>query len=201
MFVGIGAGLIFSILIYIYFDRIIVFPLNADGTRGRKDANGVLIPLSPELMLTTCKFGAILFPISMFWQAWTSRESIHWIVPCLSGVFFGIAVFQIFFCIIVYFSFTYSPIIVASALAANNLLRYLMSSIFPLFIVQMYQKLGVQWASSLFGFIALGMMPLPWVFTSLGPRLRAASKFNDKYQNMLANQQKSQTEQGNPQRV
>ena len=142
----------------------------------------------------TCKIGAVLFPVSRFWQAWTARESIHWIVPCLSGVFFGIAIFQIFFCIIVYFSFTYPPIILASALAANNLLRYLMASVFPLFIVQTYNRLGVHWASSLFGFIALAMMPLPWVFTYLGPRLRAASKFNKKYQQLLKHQQQYQSE-------
>ena len=35
--------------------------------------------------------------------------------------------------------------------------------VFPLFIVQTYNRLGVHWASSLFGFIALAMMPLPWV--------------------------------------
>lgn len=194
MFVGVGIGLIFADLIYFYFDRKIAFPLNADGTRGHKTPDGVLLPPDPERMLMTCKIGAVLFPVSMFWQAWTARESIHWIVPCLSGVFFGIAIFQIFFCIIVYFSFTYPPIILASALAANNLLRYLMASVFPLFIVQTYNRLGVHWASSLFGFIALAMMPLPWVFTYLGPRLRAASKFNIKYQQLLKHQQQYQSE-------
>ncbi|KAF5095664.1 hypothetical protein D0Z03_001781 [Geotrichum reessii] len=42
----------------------------------------------------------------------------------------------------------------------------------------MYEKMGVDWASSLFGFIAIAMMPIPWIFTKYGPYLRKSSKFN-----------------------
>ncbi|GMF08838.1 unnamed protein product [[Candida] boidinii] len=72
---------------------------------------------------------------------------------------------------------SYPPLSVASALAANNLLRYVLASVFPLFTVQMYKNLNVGWASTVFGFIGVALAPVPWIFCYVGPRLRAKSKF------------------------
>jgi MFS family permease len=177
-FLGIGVGLLISTVIYIYIDRTIYFPKNADGTRGRRDEKGNLIPSSPEAMLLPAKIGAPLLPIALFWQAWTARNSVHWMAPIAAGAPFGMSLMLIFYSVLLYFTYSYPPIILASALAANNLARYILASVFPLFTVQMYQNLGVDWASSLFGFIAIAMMPIPWIFTKYGPYLRKASKFN-----------------------
>lgn len=43
----------------------------------------------------------------------------------------------------------------------------LMGMAFPLFSQQMYDKLTFKWASTLFGCIALLMMPIPFVVSSL----------------------------------
>ena len=40
-----------------------------------------------------------------------------------------------------------------------------------------YTTLGIHWASSLLGFIALALIPIPWVLFKFGPRIRAKSKF------------------------
>lgn len=40
-----------------------------------------------------------------------------------------------------------------------------------------YTKLGIGWASSLLGFIAIALLPVPWVFFKFGKRLRALSQF------------------------
>jgi hypothetical protein len=45
----------------------------------------------------------------------------------------------------------------ASALAATTVCRSIFGAGFPLFATQMFDKLGVQWASSLLGFLALLM--------------------------------------------
>ena len=66
----------------------------------------------------------------------------------------------------------------ASAMAANGLLRYSMGAIFPLFTVQMYERLGVDWATSLLAFLSLLMMPIPWVFFKYGPKIRAKSGYD-----------------------
>lgn len=177
-FLGIGVGLIIATFIYIYVDRTYFFPKNADGTRGLRDEKGNIIPPAPEVLLLPAKIGAPLLPIALFWQAWTARESVHWMAPVAAGAPFGMALLLIFYSVLLYLSSSYSFIILASALAANNLLRYVCASAFPLFTVQMYEKMGIDWASSFFGFVALVMMPIPWIFTKYGPQLRAASRFN-----------------------
>ena len=41
----------------------------------------------------------------------------------------------------------------------------------------MYAQLGVHWATSLLGFLAVGMAIIPFVFIKFGPKIRAHSKF------------------------
>ena len=65
----------------------------------------------------------------------------------------------------------------ASSAGASSLSRYTLSAAFPLFATQMYEALGVRWATSLLGFIALAMAPIPWVFYRHGTRLRARSAY------------------------
>ncbi|KAL8814468.1 MAG: hypothetical protein Q9223_006311 [Gallowayella weberi] len=41
----------------------------------------------------------------------------------------------------------------------------------------MFQGLGVQWAGSLLGFVALALVPIPVIFWKYGARIRARSQF------------------------
>lgn len=47
---------------------------------------------------------------------------------------------------------------------------------FPLFSRQMMENLGVQWAGTLLGCIAVIMIPIPVIFKVYGPWLRGKSK-------------------------
>ncbi|ODV60355.1 MFS transporter [Ascoidea rubescens DSM 1968] len=176
-FLGIGIGLGLGTVYFIYVDRFVYWKKNPDGTRGQFDENGNPVFPEPESRLDLCKVGAIILPPSLFWLGWTARESVHYMVSIAAGLPFGFSMILIFFSNISYFALSYPPLSVASALAANNLLRYSLASVFPLFTVQMYDKLGIDWASSLFGFIALLMLPVPWVFAKWGPNLRKTSRF------------------------
>lgn len=40
-----------------------------------------------------------------------------------------------------------------------------------------YERLGIEWASSLLGFLALALLPIPWVFFKFGSSLRAKSQY------------------------
>ena len=73
---------------------------------------------------------------------------------------------------------TYQALIGASALAANGFLRYLLGAAFPLFTLQMYQRLGIGWATSLLAFITVAMMPIPWVLFKFGHSIRARSSYD-----------------------
>ncbi|KAL7666963.1 Major facilitator superfamily (MFS) profile domain-containing protein [[Candida] zeylanoides] len=176
-FLSIGIGLALGVVFYIVLDKLVFFPKNPDGTRGKRDENGNIIWDAPESRLIIGKVGAVCLPVSLFWLGWTSRESVHWIAPTISGAFFGFGMILVFFTVVLYFSMSFPPSSVASAIAANNLLRYILASVFPLFTVQMYERLHIDWASSLFAFIALAMVPVPFVFGRYGPRLRASSKY------------------------
>lgn len=44
-------------------------------------------------------------------------------------------------------------------------------------VLQMYEHMGIAWASSLLGFLSLVLVPIPWVFFKYGPFLRSRSRF------------------------
>lgn len=48
---------------------------------------------------------------------------------------------------------------------------------FPLFSRQMYENMGIQWASTLLGCVAACLVPIPVAFWFFGKRLRKKSKF------------------------
>ncbi|KAI4132771.1 MAG: hypothetical protein LQ347_002454 [Umbilicaria vellea] len=65
----------------------------------------------------------------------------------------------------------------ASVLAANSVLRSLFGAAFPLFTTQMYNRLGIHWASSIPAFLALTCVPFPFLFYRYGPPIRQRCKF------------------------
>ena len=65
----------------------------------------------------------------------------------------------------------------ASALAGVCFVRNIMGGAFPLFGTQMYENLGYRWAGSLLGFLALVMMPMPFILSKWGRALRKRSKW------------------------
>ncbi|SCU78385.1 LAMI_0A04456g1_1 [Lachancea mirantina] len=191
-FLGIGVGLWIGAVFYIIVDRRLFFPPPPEGTeplqsevsnrtrpyRGFRDPQtNELLPMKPEKLLLICKVGSIALPISLFWQGWTARENVHWMAPLAAGVPFGFGLILIFFTVIMYFSTIYPPLYVASALAANNMLRYVTSCVFPLFTIQMYEKMHISWASSFFAFVCIAMVPVPWIFERYGEQMRKRSTF------------------------
>lgn len=47
----------------------------------------------------------------------------------------------------------------------------------PLIARIVYTSLGIGWACSLLGFIAVALLPVPWLIFTMGKSLRAMSKF------------------------
>jgi hypothetical protein len=46
-----------------------------------------------------------------------------------------------------------------------------------IYLIIVYTKLGIGWASSLLGFIAVALLPVPWLFFVTGHKLRRVSRF------------------------
>lgn len=133
----------------------------------------------PEARLPHLVFLSWLIPVGLFWFAWTCNPSVHWASCILSGIPFGIGFVTLFLGITSYLIDCYGKY-AASALAANAILRSLFGAGFPLFSREMYDELGAAWATSVLGFVALAMAPLPYFFYHFGPRIRAASTFHRK---------------------
>ena len=171
-FLGIGLGCCIATGVFIMMDRL-TYRKKTLAAR----AKGDMSPLPPEQRLHSAMLGSFLLPISLFWFAWTAREDIHWIVPLLATVPFGIGNLLVFCSCVLYLIDTYGSLNGASAAAANGMLRYVLGGVFPLFTVQMYGKLGIDWATSLLGFVTVALLPIPWVLYKFGPKIRARSEY------------------------
>lgn len=137
----------------------------------------------PEARLPHLIYISWLTPISLFWFAWTANPPTHWISGIVAGLPFGFSLIMLFLGITSYLTDCYGRF-GASALAANAVLRSLFGAVFPLFADQMYDALGTPWATSLLGFVALAMAPLPLVFYKFGPAIRERSKYHLKTREM-----------------
>lgn len=77
---------------------------------------------NPEARLDPALIGSVLLPIGLFWFAWTTYNSIHWIVSILGGAVYGFGQVLLFISLINYVVDAYT-VFAASALAANAILR------------------------------------------------------------------------------
>ncbi|KAF2686452.1 major facilitator superfamily [Lentithecium fluviatile CBS 122367] len=131
----------------------------------------------PEWRLPEVIIGGVSFAIGIFWFGWTGyKESIHWIVPTLSGIFIGFGLLSIFLQALNYLVDAYL-MFAASAIAANTFLRSIFGAVFPLFAQQMFEGMGIQYAATLLGCIAVVLVPVPVWFYLRGAKIREKSQF------------------------
>lgn len=154
--------------------------------------------------------GGPLFVLSLFWLGWTARADIHWIVPTLSALPFGVGFLLVFMGELNYLvdayevrprwtqplllrtALTISQVFAASAMGAASASRSLFGVILPFAAKPMYTRLGIAWACSLLGFISLFMSLIPFIFIRFGDRIRANSKFCNELKEKKAQQEAEQ---------
>ena len=130
----------------------------------------------PEFQLPQTIFAGVMVPIGLFIFGWTAKPNLHWMGPVTGG---GITLFGLVICFNGIFAFTIDAYrtFAASAMACNGVVRATMASAFPIFGLQMYENLGIPWATSMLAFICLAFVPMPILFFMYGHRIRAKSKF------------------------
>ncbi|PWY81944.1 MFS multidrug transporter [Aspergillus heteromorphus CBS 117.55] len=131
----------------------------------------------PEARLPPMMLGSVVFAAGLFIFAWTSPPDIPWIAPVIGAVLIGFGFFTIFQAALNYLIDTFQKVS-ASAVAANTFLRSLFAGCFPLFANIMFNKLGVDWAASVLGFVAVALIPIPYLFYVYGKRIRAKGKWS-----------------------
>ncbi|GEM06256.1 MFS transporter [Rhodotorula toruloides] len=132
----------------------------------------------PEEHLRKGLWGVCIVPISLFWFAFTTYTSVHWIVSLSPSVWDSSGPSK------PSSSARLRPDLVdafrpvaASAMAANSAMRSSFAAAFPLFTIQMFHRLGTQYALMLTAFLCLAMVPFPFLFFKLGHKYRRGSKF------------------------
>lgn len=120
--------------------------------------------------------GVFFIPVGLFIMAWTSYPHLHWIGPIIGSSIFGAGTVLIFNGVFAYTVDAYR-LYAASAMATNTFIRCTMSGVFPLFGLQMYEGMGIQWATTFLALIACAMIPVPFILYKYGPYLRSKSSF------------------------
>ncbi|GKT58313.1 major facilitator superfamily transporter [Colletotrichum tofieldiae] len=113
--------------------------------------------------------------VALFWLGWTVWPSTSPVIPMLSGVLFGWGFNLLFMGMINYLTDVFRQYS-ASAHAAASMTRSIGAILLPLAASSMYANLGVHWAPSVLGFIALAMGTIPFIFIKFGDRLARSSK-------------------------
>ncbi|KAL2671627.1 hypothetical protein Neosp_014217 [[Neocosmospora] mangrovei] len=165
-FIGTAVGMSFSILYVAVYD-------NRRYARIAVAKRGVA---PPEARLPAAIVGSVFVTVGLFWFAWTNGLGVHWIVSIIASGFFAAGMVLVFVGIVNYLIDSY-VIYAASVLAANTIIRSLFGAAFPLFTTQMYENLGIHWASSVPAFLALACLPFPLLFYKYGEWIRSKCKY------------------------
>ncbi|KAK4539207.1 hypothetical protein LTR36_000890 [Oleoguttula mirabilis] len=129
----------------------------------------------PEAMVSVVCIAAVLIPIGEIWFAWTGTPNVHWIIPILAGIPFGMGNAAVFIYASNYLVYSYD-IYAASALAGNAVLRSIMGGVMPLAGAAMYKSLGPHWAGTLLALLEAICIPIPFIFYRYGWKIRSKSK-------------------------
>ncbi|RHZ44879.1 MFS transporter [Aspergillus thermomutatus] len=163
VYLGLGVSLVASMLISnILNGRVQAAQLKANGQQPR-----------PEYRLLPMIWFSPFVSLGLFIYGWTAYYKVHWIVPIIGTTFMGFGAFFVIMPAQLYLIDVFGSQAAASALGANNLLRYISSTFLPLAGPSMYAALNYGWGNTLLGFLALAFVPGPLLFYKYGERLCA----------------------------
>lgn len=183
-FIGIAIGMIFALAFSFTYDHKRYLRCIKNSPTGFA---------APEDRLPPLIIGGIALPIGLFWFAWTNHPHLPWAASACATIPFGFGMVLIFLGVMSYLIDAYT-IFAASVLAGSGIIRSLFGAgkklhspstriltnnpaAFPLFTVQMYQKLGIHWASTIPAFLALACVFFPFFLYKYGASIRAKCKY------------------------
>ncbi|KAK2595224.1 hypothetical protein QQS21_007077 [Conoideocrella luteorostrata] len=135
--------------------------------------------LKPEYRLPLMIPAAFCIPACFFIYGWTTYYQVHWIVPICATSLLGIGLNMSLMTIQVYLVDAYT-LYAASALAATSILRSLFGAFIPLAGAPLYDNLGLGWGNSTLGFVAVALIPVPFLFIRYGEAIRTSPRYRMK---------------------
>ncbi|EAA27613.3 MFS general substrate transporter [Neurospora crassa] len=166
-YLAIGVGCLIALPIFMAWDSIL--------TRARH-RNAPWTRQEEYRRLPLACLGGPMFVVSLFWLGFTSRFSVPFWIPMLSGIPFGMGFMCVFQALLNYLTDAYE-IFAASANAAASCSRSLLATLLPLATAPMFHRLGIAGACSLLGGLSLLMTMMPFIFLWQGEKIRRSSKF------------------------
>ncbi|KAH6689845.1 major facilitator superfamily domain-containing protein [Plectosphaerella plurivora] len=164
-YLGLGVGSLLGVMTFSLFSNHAIKKIASDGKE-----------LKPEVRFRIAPLGALALPVGLFLYGWSADRGAHWIVPIIGMAVVGIANVVLFMSICLYLVDCFE-LYSASALAANTVMRSIGAGLLPLVGVRMIDTLGIGWGHSLMGFIAVAMIPIPFLFLRFGEFLRRRFEF------------------------
>ncbi|KAL9115320.1 MAG: hypothetical protein Q9227_000641 [Pyrenula ochraceoflavens] len=132
---------------------------------------------TPESRLAYACPTSLLLPLGLLLFSLTSpTPSIHWALPTFALILATIGIFSIYLAVFNYLADTYH-VYASSAIAGQSFARNLLGAVFPLFAVQMFERLGTRGAGGLLCGLAAGLSVVPWVLVRWGEGIRGRSRF------------------------
>jgi MFS family permease len=166
-YLPIGAGSMLVIPVFIYWERVL---------KKAHAAKSSWVTREEYRRLPLACVGGPLFAISLFWLGFSARESVHFAVPMVAGIPFGLGYQLIFWALLNYLTDAYE-IFAASANATASTFRSLFAVVLPLATTHMFNSLGIAGACGLLGGLSTIMCLIPFIFIWKGPTIRSRSRF------------------------
>ncbi|KAK0202579.1 major facilitator superfamily domain-containing protein [Desarmillaria ectypa] len=168
-FLGFVVSGAITYLVYILYQMYHIAPRYSRASAEGKE-------VAPEIRLEIGLMASIFVPTSVLIFGFTSKESIHWIVPIIGASLYLPGIYLSFQSILTYVTSSY-PAYAASVLAGNDLFRSTIASVFPLFGRTFFVNLGLGPGSALLAGISFLMMPAFLALWKWGYVLRERSKY------------------------
>lgn len=130
----------------------------------------------PEQRLIPAVVGSFIVPAGLFIFGWTSRSSIHWIVPAIGAALISAGMISIMNNILLYIALAY-PKYSASLFAGNDVVRSSIAFAGIMWSGPLFDNLGIGKGCSLLGGLTVGCVIGIIILYVYGPNLRARSKF------------------------
>lgn len=130
----------------------------------------------PEQRLLPAVAGSFIIPIGLFLFGWTSRTSIHWIVPAIGAGLVSAGMISIMNNILLYVALAY-PRYSATLFAGNDVVRSTIAFAGIVWTGPLFQGLGIGRGCSLLGGLTIGCIVGILILYFFGANLRARSKF------------------------
>ncbi|KAF2245531.1 MFS general substrate transporter [Trematosphaeria pertusa] len=131
-----------------------------------------------EKRLIPAMYGGLMITGSLFWIGWTADPTINYLSPIFGTAIYIWGSMSVLLSLVTYLFDAYPPAGTLSALTAAACVRIATAGIIPLVIVQAFMNLGGNWALSIFGFISIPCLAVPFVLYKWGPTLRARSPYS-----------------------